>query len=119
MSKLNRYCLALDLVDDPEKIAEYIEYHKPKNAWPQITANMRELGIRDMEIYCLGDRLFMIMETDSEFDPNRQPSTQEGRTKSEEWETLMWQFQKPVKWAKPGEKWVKMEKMYDLKDAIT
>ncbi|AWB67413.1 L-fucose mutarotase [Saccharobesus litoralis] len=118
MSERNRYCLAVDLNDDEQLIAEYIEYHKPENAWPQITQNMRELGILDMEIYLLGDRLFMIMETTPEFDPNQAPLTEEGRLKSEEWEQLMWKYQKPLKWAKPGEKWVKMEKIYDLKNAL-
>lgn len=118
MTLRNRYCLALDLNDDPELIDEYIEFHKPENAWPQITQNMRELGILDMEIYHLGDRLFMIMETNVGFDPNAEPLTEEGRVKSDEWEALMWKYQKPLCWAKDGEKWVRMEKIYDLKNAL-
>jgi len=112
-----RHCLGLDLVDDPKLIAEYIAFHKPENAWPQITANMRELGIIDMEIYHLGDRLFMIMETTADFDPNAKPSSTEGRQKNDQWETLMWDYQKPLKWAKKDQKWVKMDKIYDLKNA--
>ncbi|MDU0355130.1 L-rhamnose mutarotase [Paraglaciecola aquimarina] len=118
MTKINRYCLALDLQDDPKLISEYIEYHKPEHAWPQITTNMKELGILDMEIYHLGDRLVMIMETTDEFDPNEPPRTEQGRKESEEWEELMWKYQKPLKWAKNGEKWVRMEKIYDLKEAL-
>lgn len=114
----NRYCLALDLKDDPALIAEYIEYHKPENAWPQITANMAEAGILDMEIYHLGDRLFMIMETNDSFDPTAEPKTDEGKKKSDEWEALMWKYQQPLKWAKDGEKWVKMDLIYDLKKAL-
>lgn len=117
MSKINRYCLALDLKDDPALIAEYVEYHKPENAWPQITANMAEAGIVDMEIYLLGDRLFMIMEATDDFDPNAEPKTDEGKKKSDEWEELMWKYQQPLKWAKNGEKWVKMDLIYDLKKA--
>ena len=117
MSNPKRYCLALDLNDDEKLIAEYIEHHKPANAWPQITTNMRELGILDMEIYHLGDRLFMIMETTQDFDPNEPPKTQQGREASDEWEELMWKYQKPVKWAKEGQKWVPMNKIYDLKEA--
>ncbi len=113
-----RHCLALDLKDDATLISEYIDYHKPENAWPQITQNMRELGIIDMEIYHVGNRLFMIMETELDFDPNAEPESEEGRRLSDEWENLMWQYQKPLPWAKSGEKWVKMEKIYDLKKAI-
>lgn len=119
MSETVRYCLALDLNNDPQLIAEYIAYHKPENAWPQITQNMKELGIEDMEIYHLGDRLFMIMETTNDFDPNAQPLTEEGRKASDDWEALMWKYQKPLQWAKEGEKWVRMDKIYDLKQAIT
>jgi len=115
MSKNNRYCLALDLKNDPTLIAEYLDYHKPENAWPQITKNMDEMGIVDMEIYHLGDRLFMIMETTANFDPNAEPKTEQGQLKSDEWEALMWKYQQPLKWAKVGEKWVKMDLIYDLK----
>ena len=118
MATTVRHCLAVDLKDDPKLIAQYIEYHKPENAWPQITANMKEAGIVDMEIYLLGDRLFMIMEATPDFDPNKPPQTEEGVIKSDEWEALMWNYQKPLKWAKPDEKWVKMEKIYDLKAAL-
>ena len=114
-----RYCLALDLNDDPSLIADYIDYHKPENAWPQITQNMRELGIVDMEIYHVADRLFMIMETTPEFDPNQPPLTEAGRQKSDEWEALMWKFQRPLPCAKQGEKWIRMDKIYDLKQALT
>ena len=117
MKESIRYCLALDLQDDPELIAEYIEYHQPNNAWPQITANMAEAGILDMEIYHIADRLFMIMETAPDFDPNKAPETEEGRLKSDEWEALMWKFQKPLSCAKNGEKWIRMDKIYDLKNA--
>lgn len=114
-----RYCLALDLVDDPQLIEEYIDYHKPENAWPQITQNMLHMGIVDMEIYQVGNRLFMIMETKDWFDPNATPPTPEGKQKSDEWETLMWNYQAPLPWAKEGQKWVPMEKIYDLKLAIS
>lgn len=119
MSVSHRYCLALDLKDEAELIQEYIDYHKPENGWPQITENMRELGILDMEIYHLGDRLFMIMETTVNYDPNLAPVTELGRQMSDEWETLMWKYQQPLKWAKEGEKWVRMNKIYDLKQALS
>lgn len=118
MSETIRYCLALDLQDDPKLIEEYIDYHKPENAWPQITANMAEAGIVDMEIYHVQDRLFMIMETTPDFDPNVAPKTEEGQKASDDWEALMWKFQKPLACAKDGEKWIRMDKIYDLKNAI-
>jgi len=32
----------------------------------------------------------------------------------QEWETLMWMFQQALPWAKPGEKWVRMGRIYAL-----
>jgi L-rhamnose mutarotase len=31
---MKRYCLAVDLIDNPELIAEYENWHKKENAWP-------------------------------------------------------------------------------------
>ncbi len=49
-----RYCLTLDLQDDPRLIAEYRRYHE--RVWPEITQSIRDSGIEDMEIYLLGTR---------------------------------------------------------------
>ncbi|WP_017446762.1 L-rhamnose mutarotase [Gayadomonas joobiniege] len=116
MSK--RICLALDLVDDKQLIAEYINYHKPENAWPEITQSIKDKGILDMEIYHTGDRLFMIMQVSETFDPENFVPTPEAAAKEAAWESLMWKYQKALPNAKAGEKWVKMEKIYDLKDAV-
>ncbi|WAJ72387.1 L-rhamnose mutarotase [Catenovulum adriaticum] len=118
MANNKRICLALDLVDDATLISEYIDYHQPQNAWPQITQNIRDKGIIDMEIYHVADRLFMIMEVGPDFDPNKAPATQAGIEKDEAWEQLMWKYQKALACAKPGEKWVEMQKIYDLKNAL-
>src|SRR4029077_7947469 len=46
-----RFCLTLDLRDDPALIAEYKSYHQ--RIWPEITQSIRDSGIEDMEIYLL------------------------------------------------------------------
>src|SRR5882672_9505575 len=60
-----RYCLTLDLEDDPALIAEYRRHHE--KIWPEITASIKDAGIVDMEIYLLGTRMFMIMEVNERF----------------------------------------------------
>lgn len=60
---VKRYCQTLDLRDSPELIAEYRKRHSQAEAWPEILAGIREVGILEMEIYILGTRLFMIVET--------------------------------------------------------
>ncbi|MER2494372.1 L-rhamnose mutarotase [Catenovulum sediminis] len=117
MNNVKRICLALDLVNDEHLIKEYIDYHKPENAWPEITQNIRDKGILDMEIYQTGDRLFMIMEVGEEFDPDNFKPSAQAQEKDRAWEQLMWKYQKALPWAKPGEKWVAMNKIYDLKNA--
>ena len=38
----------------------------------------------------------------------------EANPKVQVWENLMWQYQQSLPWSKPGEKWILMEKMFDL-----
>ena len=109
---MNRYCLTLDLKDDPQLIAEYEAYHR--EVWPEIKKSIMDSGITDMEIYRFGNHLFMIMETDNTFSFERKAAMDAANPKVQEWEELMWKFQQPVKNAKPGEKWVLMDNIFKL-----
>ena len=111
---MKRYCLALDLVDDAALIAEYEKYHAQGNAWPEITDSIKEAGITDMQIYRTGNRLFMIMDTTDSFSFGQKAGMDAANPKVQEWETLMWKFQQPLPWAKPGEKWVLMNRIFQL-----
>jgi L-rhamnose mutarotase len=107
-----RHCLALDLKDDPELIAEYKRYHE--KIWPEITQSIRQSGIEDLEIYLVGTRLFMIMEVNDNFSFDVKGEADRNDPKVQEWEQLMWRFQKPLPQAKPGEKWLLMERIFKL-----
>lgn len=109
-----RYCLTLDLKDDPALIAEYKRYHE--NIWPEITRSIKDSGIADMEIYLLGTRMFMIMEVNESFSFDAKNRADQLNAKVQEWETLMWTFQKPLPQAKPGEKWLLMDRVFKLED---
>ena len=111
---MKRYCLAVDLVDDPQLIAEYENRHKKENAWPAITESITGSGIKNMEIYRSGNRLFMIMETEDSFSFERKAAMDDSNPVVQEWEQLMWQFQQPLPWAKKGEKWILMDKIFQL-----
>jgi len=56
----------------------------------------------------------MIMDTADEFDFGRKAANDASNVDVQEWERLMWKFQQPLQWAKPGEKWVLMDKIFQL-----
>ena len=111
---MKKYCLAVDLTDNPELIAEYDNWHKTENAWPEIIKSITDSGINNMEIHRTGNRLFMVMETDDSFSFERKAAMDGSNPKVQEWERLMWKFQQPLPWAKDGEKWVLMNKIFGL-----
>ena len=111
---MKRYCLTVDLKDDPKLISEYEEYHK--QVWPEIIDSIKSSGITGMEIYRHGTRMFMIMETDDSFSFEKKQRLDESNPKVNEWEELMWKFQQQLTGAKEGEKWVLMNKIFDLKE---
>ena len=111
---MKRYCLALDLIDDPKLITEYEHWHKAENGWPEIRDSIIASGIEDMQIYRTGNRLTMIMETKDSFTFEHQAELVSVNTKVQEWEKLMWGYQQPLPWAKPGEKWLLMDQIFQL-----
>lgn len=107
-----RYCLALDLQDDAVLIAEYEKWHQ--QVWPEIKASIVDSDITQMEIYRTGNRLFMIMETLETFSFEGKSESDRSNPKVVEWEKLMWKYQKALPWAKDGEKWVLMKRIFTL-----
>jgi len=107
-----RYCLTLDLKDDPGLIARYKRYHE--QVWPEILKSIKDSGIEDMEIYLLGTRMLMIMEVNEKFSFEAKAKADRGNPKVQEWEELMWKFQKSLPQAQPGEKWLLMERIFKL-----
>ncbi|HEV2487643.1 MAG TPA: L-rhamnose mutarotase [Terracidiphilus sp.] len=111
---MKTYCLALDLHDDADLIEEYKWYHKRENIWPEVVGNIQSLGIFNEEIYLTGTRMVMILHTTDEFSFAAKASADQANPRIQEWEALMWKFQKPVPSARPGEKWVLMEKIFEI-----
>ena len=111
---MKRYCLALDLKDDPQLIAEYEHWHKAENSWPEIRKSILDAEIRDMQIYRTGNRLFMIMETSDRYEAEKKEQMDALNSIVQEWEQFMSKFQQPLSWAKEGEKWVVMEQIFQL-----
>jgi len=109
---MKRYALALDLQDDARLIAEYEQWHR--DVWPEVKQSIRDSGIVQMEIYRFTNRLFMVMEVDDTFSFERKAAADAANPRVQEWEALMWNYQRPIPGAKPGEKWVVMDKIFEL-----
>lgn len=109
---MKRYCLALDLKDDPELIKEYEDYHQ--NVWHEIKKSISDAGILNMEIYRTSNRLLMMIETQDDFSFANKAQMDADNKKVQEWEKLMLKFQQPLPWAREGEKWVLMDKIFSL-----
>jgi L-rhamnose mutarotase len=107
-----RFCLTLDLKNDPQLIAEYKKHHQA--IWPEVRESLFASGIQDLEIYLLGTRMFMIMEVGQNFSWAAKQEADGNNPKVQEWETLMWKFQSALPGAKPGEKWLLMERIFKL-----
>ena len=67
-----------------------------------------------MEIYSTGNRLFMIMETADNFSFDNKSKKDIENPKVQDWENLMWKYQQALPYAAPGEKWMLMEKIFEL-----
>ena len=112
---MKRYCYTLDLKDDPGLIEEYESWHKSGNIWPEIVAGIKEVGIQNMEIYRVDTRMFMIIEVPDELDFDGAMKKLSTLTRQKEWENFMDKFQQKLSFAREGEKWVMMNKIFELK----
>jgi L-rhamnose mutarotase len=110
---MKRYGQTINLKDDPVIIARYVEYHRAP--WPEVEAGLKSIGIRRMIIFMLGRQLFMYMETDDSFEPERDfPRYENSSARIKEWQDLMASMQEPVAGAQPGEWWAQMQLVFAL-----
>lgn len=111
---MKRYCLTLNLKNEPALIRQYEAHHKA--VWPEIIRSIKDSGIENMEIYRLNTRLFMIMEVNDAFSFEKKAAADRSNDKVQEWEALMWKYQEALPGAAKDEKWVMMDKIFDLKE---
>ena len=111
---VKRYCQTLNLKDNPELIAEYRKRHSQGEVWSETLEAIREVGILEMEIYILGTRLFMIVETPLDFEWDTAMARMATLPKQDEWEAYMSVFQQAEAGASSAEKWQLMDRMFHL-----
>ena len=111
---VKRYCQTLNLKDNSELIAEYRKRHSQGEVWAETLAAIREVGILEMEIYILGTRLFMIVETPLDFEWDSAMARMATLPRQDEWEEYMSVFQQADPGASSAEKWQLMDRMFYL-----
>lgn len=109
-----RFCQTLDLKDDPDLIADYCRLHEQGYVWQEILEGIRSVGILEMEIYLLGTRLFMIVETPTDFDWQAAMARLATLPRQAEWEALTARFQQASADAASAEKWQLMQRIFHL-----
>jgi L-rhamnose mutarotase len=111
---VKRYCQTMDLRDNAELIRKYKEAHDRDHFWDEIKQGIRSVGILEMEIYILGTRLFMIVETPLDFDWDSAMARLATLPRQEEWEAYVAQFQQCNENATSDEKWRMMDRIFYL-----
>lgn len=111
---VKRYCQTMDLKDDAQLIAEYRRRHSEPEVWKEILNGIRSVGILEMEIYIVSNRLFMIVETPLDFDWDSAMQRLATLPRQQEWEDYMALFQQCREGATSDEKWQMMERMFYL-----
>lgn len=114
---IQQHVLLLDLKDDPASIAAYEEWHR--KVWPGILKSIQEAGIEDLQIFRAGNRLVMLMHTNTQFDFTAKSVADADNPLVQEWESLMDKFQQRLPFAAPGEKWVRTKSIFSLQEALS
>lgn len=113
---VKRYCQMMEITDCPELIRKYRECHDREYAWKEIADGIRSVGILEMEMYILGNKVFMIVETPLDFEWDKAMAKLATLPRQAEWESYVAAMQGCDPNATSGEKWKLMERMFYLYD---
>lgn len=113
---VKRYCRTMDLKADDTLIREYIHRHSQDKVWREVLDGIRQVGILEMEIYLLQDRLFMIVDTPLDFDWDSAMERLATLPRQQEWEDYMALFQNCNQGDTADKKWQMMDRIFYLYD---
>ena len=112
---VKRYCRTMKLREGDRKfIDDYRHAHSKGVIWQEIIDGIREVGILEMEIYILDNKLFMIVVTPLDFNWDEAMARLATLPRQQEWETFMSRFQDCSADASADEKWQMMDRMFYL-----
>lgn len=108
------YVQTMELKEDSELIRKYREAHDKEHFWKEIEEGIKAVGILEMEIYILGNRLVMIVDAPLDFDWNEAMTRLATLPRQAEWEKHVAEFQDCAANATSDQKWQMMERMFHL-----
>jgi L-rhamnose mutarotase len=110
-----RRCFALDLKDDAAAIESYKHWHRPGGPPAEVTRSLRDAGIVALDIYLIGNRLFMIMDSDPVAPSGAKSTEDSDNPHVQAWEALMSELQQDLPFSKTNAgKWQLLEHIYSL-----
>lgn len=109
-----RYVQTMELKDDDALIRQYRQAHDKAHFWDEIEEGIRAVGILEMEIYILGNRLVMIVDAPADFDWDSAMARLATLPRQDEWERHVAAFQDCAAEATSDQKWQMMERMFHL-----
>ena len=112
--RVKRYVQFLEISEDPELVAQYRKWHSEEYSWKEVRDGIREVGILEMEIYILGNKLVMIVDTPADFQWEKAMARLATLPRQAEWEAFLSNFQGCAAEARSDEKWQPMERMFRL-----
>jgi L-rhamnose mutarotase len=114
---LQRRCFALDLKDDAAAIESYKHWHRPGGPPAEVTRSLRAAGIVALDIYLIGNRLFMVMESPADSAAGSKSTDDSANPHVQAWEALMGTLQQELPFPRLDSgagKWQRMEHIYSL-----
>ncbi|WP_109830995.1 L-rhamnose mutarotase [Reichenbachiella versicolor] len=106
-----RFVWTLLLEQEPELMAEYKRVHSIGMAWPEITNNMKTIGVKDMEIYLYESQAILIMDTIPNFDLEEVGPRWQAMPRESEWQEFVAKFQRTDPNSSIQEKWKTMNEV--------
>lgn len=115
---MRRLCLAIDLAD-PASAERYEALHSPGQTPAAVIRSLRRSGILAMEIYRIEARLFMVLDVDDAFSPERSAALNRDDAEVQTWNRLMASLQAVVPGDPSAQGWRPASRVFRLADHDT
>lgn len=109
-----RYCQVMELKNEEALIAAYKRAHSREEMWQEVLDGIRSVGILEMEIYIVANKLVMIVETPLEFEWESAMAKLATLPRQAEWENFVARFQQCAAGATSDQKWQLTERIFTL-----